>query len=96
MLARFQHSQFALKVYRLQEQSVVDHLRPKISQRFYGWFCFLVVTDNELILRWNPQLNSWPLLTMSNTWLCRMGKSPIIRSEDASAPGCSRGSPDIP
>jgi hypothetical protein len=49
MLARFQHSQFALKVYRLQEQSVVDHLRPKISQRFYGWFCFLVVTDNELI-----------------------------------------------
>src|SRR3984893_3947547 len=55
MLAVFEHSQFALKVYRLREQRVVDHLRPKISQRLYGWSCFLVVTDNELILRWNPQ-----------------------------------------
>ena len=24
----------------------------------------------------------WPLLTMSNTWFCRIGNSPIIRSED--------------
>src|ERR1700722_5476903 len=55
MFARFQHSQFVLKVYRLQKQSVIDHLRLEISQGLQGWTCFLVVTDDELILRWNPQ-----------------------------------------
>src|SRR5258708_35284223 len=55
MLARFQHSKFVLKVYSLQKQSVIDHLRLKISEGLCGWTCFLVVTDNELILRRNPQ-----------------------------------------
>src|SRR6267154_559460 len=54
-LARFQHNKFVLKIYSLQKQSVVDHLRLKISERHGGSTCFLVVTDNDLILRRNPQ-----------------------------------------
>src|ERR1700692_3101998 len=55
MLAGFQHSKFVLKVYSLQKQSVIDHLRLKISERLCGCTCFLIVTDNELILSRNPQ-----------------------------------------
>jgi hypothetical protein len=51
MLARFQHSQFALKVYCLQEQSVVDHLRPKISQKQRGRLPRQDVAADLLIFR---------------------------------------------
>lgn len=55
VLALFEHGKFVLQVYSLQQQGVVDHLRPQIRQGLRRWSCYVVVTDNELVLGRNPQ-----------------------------------------
>ncbi len=55
VLAPFQHGKIVRKVYSLEQEGIVDHLRPQILQGLRRWSCCVVVTGNELVLLRNPQ-----------------------------------------
>jgi hypothetical protein len=61
VVALFQHGKFVLKIYRLEQQGVVDHQRPQILQGFVDGLATSLLPTMNWFLGGIHSLNSRPL-----------------------------------